>query len=344
MSSLDMNLGEDVQALMQLAPESLPQTPPLRPFDWWESFSAFNVPESPAVLNGCCLLDSALVLLAPFGQKINNYEDQRIFNDIVAESRQQNECAGCILLSVIDSLISYLEVHEDPKKFEKFIGATIQDLDEWSELDDYQVTRSMSLVGSSLRQLGRYVDALPILTRSLTDIEGTISHNDLAHYRVQLAACYLTLNQVENAVAQLQHTFGPEYGRLAILGPEQNLCNLHGRPFRIEPRLIKMESNFIWEFIVRYGYHGLADIEMPAGTFCLEHEIITPPVIDETSTLYSTIFFSTVMLRHSDVAILLIASEIVRELHRRSAATHKGFEIRRYDAEGSRITEAQECE
>jgi hypothetical protein len=226
--------------------------------------------------------------------------------------------------------LSFLKINNDSRRFENFLGAAIQELNEWSELEDYQFTWLVSLVGNGLRLVGRYADALPLLTKVLRDTEHSSSHNDLANTRIQLAWCYLMLNQIENTVDQLRTMFGPEYGRLAILAPGQSCCREHGGDtFRIEPKLMEVQDISFWPIPENLTSDEPANIEIPAGTFCLEDEIIPSPVIDETTTLYSTVFFSSVKLRSVEVINLHIASEIIRELHWRSATTYKGFTIRK---------------
>lgn len=150
------------------------------------------------------------------------------------------------------------------------------------------------------------------------------------------------LNQVEDAVAQLQQTFGPEYGRLAILARECHIRTGCNHSITINPKLIRFSDKDAWTFPVTLT--NLNDgnyIDIPAGTFCLEHEIILTPIIDETSTLYSTVFFSTVKLHSSVLHNLQIAGEIVRELHRRGGATRKGFKLGMHHMDGLRILESE---
>lgn len=143
MFSFEFDSQEDKEEILRLAPELLPPTPPLRAFDWWQSFAHFNAPEPPAVLSGS-LTDSNRRLLAPFGRKINNYEDERIFHNIVAESRQRHQCPSCMIARVIFQAMCYLEIHDKSGQFENFIGATIQELYEWSRLQDHQLVRLLS--------------------------------------------------------------------------------------------------------------------------------------------------------------------------------------------------------
>lgn len=313
---------------MQLVPASPLRTPPLRPFDWWWDFVDFNIPQSPAILKGSSS-NPFVRLLAPLGQKINNHEDEHIFRDLVIKSRQEIRCAGCRLNSIFESLLlKYLagDVRK-PKMLERFIGAAIQKLNEWMELSDYQFGAPSTLVGAALHRLGRSAEALPLLIKGLKDAEPDLSHNDLAQYRLKVALCHLELGQIEDAVEQLRLAFGPEFGRLAILAPSPNCCTGHTTEFGIISRLMEHEESYGGVFLAASEFAQIADVEIPAGTFCLEHEIISISAIDETSTLYSTVFFSNVTLRRMDLALLKEAAVFVRKLHLHIATTRVGFII-----------------
>ncbi|KAE9369981.1 hypothetical protein N431DRAFT_469854 [Stipitochalara longipes BDJ] len=299
------NLQSEVQGSMQLFPTSTIRTPPLRPFDWWWDFVDFNTPQSPAVLEGRSS-NPFIRLLAPLGQKINNNEDNHIFRDLVIKSRQEFQCPGCRVRSIISSAIvkSLGENFQEPRKFESFVGAAIQKLNEWKELSDYQLSRPSFLVGGALRRLGRNAEALPLLAETLKYLEPRLSHNDLAHYRLEVALCHFGLNQIEDAVEQLRQTFGPEFGRLGILVPGCHFCQPPPFHFSMISKLMEYEE--IYEGMLRTVTESdqIADVKIPAGTFCLEHEIISAPAIDETSTLYSTVFFSTIAVRRMDMGLL----------------------------------------
>jgi tetratricopeptide (TPR) repeat protein len=313
---------------MQLIPASPLRTPPLRPFDWWWDFVDFNIPQSPAILQGPSS-NPFVRLLAPLGQKINNNEDEHIFRDLVIKSRQEFRCAGCRVHNIISSLIlKYLagDVRE-PKTFERFVGAAIQKLNEWMELSDYQFGAPSTSVGAALHQLGRNAEALPLLIEGLKDAEPDLSHNDLAQYRLKVALCHLELSQIEDAVEQLRLAFGPEFGRLAILAPDSDYCTQHTTQFNIISKLMEYEESYDPVFLNASELDQIADVEIPAGTFCLEHEIIPISAVDETSTLYSTVFFSNVTLRRMDLALLKSAGALVRKLHLHNATANVGINI-----------------
>lgn len=317
-ASITPNSQDKVQNSIQFVPTSPLQAPPLRPFDWWWNYADFNISQPPAILQGPSS-NPFVRLLAPLSQKIDNNEDEHVFRDIVIQSRQKFRCAGCRVNDIIRSLVrKYLagDVRERTK-FERFVGAAIQKLNEWMEMSDCEFGAPSILIGAGLHQLGRNAEALPILIEGLKDAEKYLSHNDLAHYRLTVAHCHLEVSQIADAVEQLRLAFGPEFGRLAILAPGVDCCTRCTPRFNITSKLMEYEESCDRVVVTPDGLDQIADVEIPAGTFCLEHEIIPRPAIDETSTLYSTIFFSDVTLRRMDLVLLKRAAILVRKLHLR---------------------------
>ncbi|KAH7419609.1 hypothetical protein BKA64DRAFT_21618 [Cadophora sp. MPI-SDFR-AT-0126] len=326
-ASFPQNSAEYSQQSMQLVPASPPRSPPLQPFDWWWDFADFSIPQSPAILR--CPSSNPLVrLLAPLSQKIDNYEDARFFIALVISARKEFGGVGCRVYNILASLaLKYVSGGvEDPKKFERFVGAAIQKLSEWTEVDYRHFVEASFLVGTALSHLGRNGKALPLLIEGLKMVEIYISHNDLAQYRVNVALCHSELSQYEEAVEQLRLAFGPEFGRLAILAPTY-YCSEHDNLYIIASDLIMYGERFNGVLSLISEHDRIADVEIPAGTFCLEHEIIPETDVEQSSTLYSTIFFSNVTIRRKDLAILKLAGRLVRKLHLHNPSMNAGFSI-----------------
>ena len=316
------------QPSMQLVPASPLRSPPLQPFDWWWDFVDFNVPQSPAILK-CPSPNAFVQLLAPLSQKIDNYEDARTFLDLVISLRLEFRCPGCRVHGILSSLVrKYLGGDvRDPKKFEGFVGAAIQKLNEWMELSDSQFGFASTVIGAALHHLGRNREALPLLIEGLRDAETELFHNDVAQYRLKVALCHSELSHFEEAVEQLRLIFGSEFGRLAILAPEQEFCSEHDNRFKIVSKLMEYGEKFNGLLLAASDLDRINDVEIPAGTFCLEQEIIPETDIDETSTLHSTIFFSRVIIRRMDLCLLKTAGTLVRKLHLHNPSIRLGFGI-----------------
>ena len=301
------------------------QTPALSPFGWWASFAGFNQLIFPA-LSYDHLSSSIWQLLAPLGQRLNNYEDECKFKDIANSCKERTKCSGCRATAIAAVLLAISIYEGDLQKVERFIGASIQFMAEWNELSDFDVIKPASLIGATLCQLGRYREAVPLLTEAADSWRA--NDKKLAAIRVELAACYKGLNQRNEPEGQLGKVLGPQLGRLAIITtssrPDFSPCyeciiNALSQG-TTERKLVDGPSNLWPNSLLVIGFETeSAQLELPAGTSPSKNGVV--PLLDneQLSGFSPDMPLSTAWLYMSEVVVLLraVSGEVVGELHRR---------------------------
>ena len=249
------------------------QTPPLRPFDWFDSFVNSRQSSPPIIPNGR-LSNSLWEVLAPLSQRISNYADDIIFQRLKSHTELSIQCPACRVISLIFVIVQVVDIR-DMRRTETFIGAAVQCIVECSRLSDEAFVHAATYAGAILCRAGRYREAISILTRVIKSREelGRVDCMYLSAV-VELAVCFSQLRQFKDAARNLRKLFGPRFRRTLLISvnprgdPLCSDCTYKALP-STQARLIATSSISLVRSIVS----KVIVFRFPASIFHFENEI-----------------------------------------------------------------------